>query len=231
MTSEMITLQKIPEGKPVRVFLPVIDSKERYRANCVFHYKKDLKFNLHFKPGVLPAEAIAVGKSAIINVDFGGPNLSLEANVVSIVSSQQLEMEAESTVTHEQMREFFRVDATTRIISSAFKSSVMSDKDQEDWEIPGETIDISGSGVLAVFPEKLPTNKQLNLHITIPDEKGTPVNILAHQVRTCKLADGRWEVAFHFDDIEIEERDRIVGYCFTIQRQLLRLKVQIKSNC
>ncbi len=229
MTSEMETLQKIPEGKPVRVFLPIIDSKERFRANCVFCYTKDLKFKLSFKPGILPEESVAVGKSAIINVDLGGPTLSLEAKVVSVLSSQQLEMMAETTVTHEQMREFFRVDATTKVISSAFKSTVIGDKEQEDWEISGETIDISGSGILAVFPEKLPQAEQLNLQITLPDEIAEPITILAHQVRSCPLSDGRWETAFHFIEIGSEERDRIVGYCFTIQRQLLRLKVRVKS--
>lgn len=228
MTPEQESLQKIPEGKPVRVFLPIIDSKERFRASCVFHYIGGLNFNLNFKAGALPENAVEVGKSAIINVDLGGPNISLEAKIISNPSPQQLEMEAEATINHEQMRDFFRVDATTQILSTALKSTIFGNKKTDDWEIPGETIDISGSGILAVFPEKLPESNQIKLQVTIPDDE-PPITILAHQVRSHKLDDNRWEVAFRFDDIDIEARDRIVGYCFTIQRQLLRLKVQVKN--
>ncbi len=230
MTVELETLQKIPEDKPVRVFLPISDSKERYRANCVFNHKSNLNFFLNFKAGALPIEAIDEKKSAIVIVDLGGPNVSLEAAIVNIISEQQIEFRIESTVDHEQLREFFRVDATTKVFSTSLKPAVFGGGDKtESWEIPGETIDISGSGILAIFPKKLPDNKQLKLKIMIPDDIDTPVSVLAQQVRSQEIAKDKWEVAFHFNDINSEDRDRIMGYCFTIQRELLRLKVRVKS--
>ncbi len=230
MQAELKTLQKIPEDKPVRVFLPISGSKERYRANCVFNYKSGLNFFLNFKTGVLPIESIDEKKSAIVIVDLGGPNISLEASIVKLNSEQQIEFRIESTVDHEQLREFFRVDATTRVFSTSLKPSVFGGDDKtENWEIPGETIDISGSGILAIFPKKLPENNQLKLKIMIPDEIETPVSVLAQQVRSQEIAKDKWEVAFHFNDINSEDRDRIMGYCFTIQRELLRLKVRVKS--
>lgn len=231
MQAELTTLQNIPEDKPVRVFLPIIDSKERYRASCVYNYNKKLNFFLNFKSGILPTESIDNKKSALIIVDLGGPNISLEASIVRLISDQQLELQIESTIDHKQLRDFFRVDATTKVLSTSLKSSVVGGGNQiESWEIPGETIDISGSGILAIFPEKLPDNNQLKLNIVIPDGDDTPVSVLAHQVRSQQISENKWEVAFHFNEIDTEDRDRIMGYCFTIQRELLRLKVRVKST-
>ena len=230
MTVELETLQKIPENKPVRVFLPISGSKERYRANCVYNYRTNLNFFLNFKAGVLPTESIDEKKSAIIIVDLGGSNISLEAAIVNVSSEQQIEFRIQSTVDHEQLREFFRVDATTKVFSTSLKPAVFGGGDKtKSWEIPGKTIDISGSGILAIFPEKLPGNNSLKLKIMIPDGIDTPVSVLAQQVRNQEIAKDKWEVAFHFNDIKSEDRDRLMGYCFTLQRELLRLKVRVKS--
>jgi hypothetical protein len=54
--------------------------------------------------------------------------------------------------------------------------------------------------------------------------------VLAHQVRVQELHDGRFEVAYHFDDITIEDRDTIIGCCLVLQRKMLRLKIDVKDS-
>lgn len=221
-------LDQIANGKPVRIFIPLIDRPDRIRAQCIYQQSISPQFTLIFKPGVLPVEEVDTAKSAIINVDMGGPTISLEANILKISNSQTLEMLIQKTINHEQMREFFRVDAVTDVISNSFETAVFGDKEQES--VAGKTVDISGSGILALFEDMPPQTEHIKLEISLPGEDLDTINIFAHQVRIQKLHDGRFEAAYHFDDISDEDRDSIIGTCLVLQRKMLRLKVQVKAD-
>ena len=228
MNIDTNSLEQIHNGKPVRIFLPLTDRPDRIRAQCIYQQSSPPKFSLIFKPGVLPLDEIDTSKSAIINVDMGGPSVSLEANIINIANSQTLDMVIRKSINHEQMREFFRVDAVTRVISKSFETSVFDDKKQQ--AIAGKTVDISGSGILAIFDDKPPQTENIHLEIVIPAFDADIITVFAHQVRLQKLHDGRYEVAYHFDDIPDEDRDAIIGACLTLQRKMLRLKVQVRDN-
>lgn len=223
------TLQQITNGKPVRIFLPLTNRSDRIKTQCIYQKTSPPKFNLIFKPGVLPVDDIDVSEQSIINVDQGGANISLEAKILNISNSQTLEMVITKSINHEQMREFFRVDAVTDVISTSFETAVF-DNDEDQQAIAGKTIDISGSGILAIFEDKPPQTQHIKLEISLPGEDLEMINIFAHQVRVQKLHDGRFEVAYHFDDISDEDRDTIIGICLVLQRKMLRLKVQIIEN-
>lgn len=224
---DMDIIKEIPDGKPVRIFLPITESDERYRAHCIFKESESPKFSLHFKTGELPHKDIDEKESCIINIDMGGQNISLEAMITEVSNPQTLLMVAQKTINHEQMRDFFRVDATTEVISKSFYPKVRSDEG-DDWSFDGTTIDISGSGLLASFIEPPPMDKQVKLEISLPNEEKDTIKVLAHPIRTQKRSDNQYDVAYHFDEIEMEDRDLIIGCCLIIQRQLLRMKVQIK---
>lgn len=221
-------LDNIADGRPVRIFLPLQNRLERMRAQCVYQRTAPPSFVLVFKPGVLPVDDIDVKQPCIVTIDMGGPTISLEAMIQKMDDPQTLQMIVRKSVSHEQMREFFRVDAVTKVISSAFVTQ-FSDENSEPWSVQGITIDISGSGILAVFPTPPPPDKQVNLEITIPTEDPETVKVVAHPVRTNRLPDNRYEIAYHFDDISVEDRDKLIGCCLVLQRRLLRLKVQIQK--
>ncbi len=229
MTLGIQSLKNIPDGTPVRIFLPIKNRTELYRAQCIYQKSTPPELTLLFKLGVLPTDNIAVTQPCVISIDTGGPAITIESTIQKIENSQTLQMTVRKSISHEEMREFFRVDATTRIISKSFRTELF-DNNNEPWSIEGKTIDISGNGVLAYFPEEPPADKQVRLEITIPLAEPETVTLLAHQVRSAKLSDKRFEAAYHFDDIDVEDRDKIIGCCLMIQRQLLRLKVQIKKN-
>jgi hypothetical protein len=229
MSTDPDILQNIPNGKPVRIFLPLIDRQERVRAHCICEDILPPKFSLVFKPGILPTDLIDQKQPCIISIDMGGPTLSLEALIKEIVDPQTLQMILQKSISHEQMRDFFRIDAVTKVISSSFRTQ-FSNQDSEPWSIQGETVDISGSGILALFPHPPPTEKQVQLEIFIPSVEPETVKVVAHPVRVQQLNGGRYEVAYHFDDISMEDRDKIIGCCLVLQRKLLRLKVQILEN-
>jgi hypothetical protein len=228
MASDIDILKDIPDAKPIRIFLPVIDSKERYRLQCVYQISESPRFNLLFKPGVLPVDSLDTSEPCIINVDLGGPNLSIEALITSVLNSQTLEMIVQKAISYDQMREFFRVDATALVISKSFQPALYG-KTGDPWTLQGKTIDISGSGILASFSEKPPMDEQVKLEVTLPSTPSEVIKLLAHPVRREQITDDQWDVAFRFDDISDEDRDKIIGCCLVIQRRLLRLKVQVRN--
>ena len=228
MSSDTDTLKNIQDGKPVRIFLPIKERTEHLRAQCVFHPASAPQFALTFKPGVLPEEDLDPSQTCIVSIDMGGPTVSLEAKILSVENDQTLSMTLLKSISHEQMREFFRVDAVTDIISESFHTEVVN-AEKDPWSLEGKTIDISGSGILAVFESRPPVDKQSQLVISVPFPEPTTVTVLASKIRSRELPDGRHEVAYHFEDISTEDRDKIIGCCLIIQRKLLRLKVQVKD--
>jgi hypothetical protein len=229
MTTNTDILQNIPNGKPVRIFLPLLHSADLIRALALFQQTEPPKFSLIFKPGMLPVEEIDIQRPCIISIDMGGPAISLEAMIQQIANRQTLQMIVRKSISHEQMREFFRVDAVTRVISKSFHTELFSDTNAP-WSTEGQTVDISGSGILAIFDQKPQGDHQVRLEITTPTIEPDTIKVLAHQVRSQQLHDGRYEVAYHFDDITPEDRDKIIGCCLVIQRKMLRLKVQVNNN-
>lgn len=228
MATEQGSLQAITEQKPVRAFIPIINTVERYRASCILEKQSSNDFKLLFKVGTLPVDSIDTKESCLVSVDMGGPNFSIEARIKGIPNDQTLHMIVEKSINHEQLREFFRVDATTTIISSSFQPEFYSDNG-EPWSLKGTTIDISGSGILAKFDANPPVDKQVRLAITLPAMEPETISVLASPVRIHQVSDNHFEVAYHFDDITTEDRDKIIGWCLIIQRRLLRLKVQVKD--
>ena len=95
------------------------------------------------------------------------------------------------------------------------------------WEISGTTIDLSGGGVLALFPEKPANTNRIQLEIDLPGQQA-PVLCLAKVVRTYRLRKNRFQVAFNITEIEGKARDIIISCCLQEQRRQLRNKVRVE---
>lgn len=226
--NEENNLESLPDGKPVRIFLPLKDSPEMLRATCLYQKTSPPNFLLAFEPGMLPAKELDISQPSIINVDFGGPAMSLEAMITEVTPPQTLSMQLKRYFNHEQSREFFRVDATTPLTVHSFHPFTLQ-QPKPPWSVTGYTLDISGSGTLAILEEEPKEDGQVILKISLPYPEEGEIEALAHPMRTKELGDGRFQVAYRFDKISEEDQDRIIGYCLVIQRKLLRLKVQVKT--
>lgn len=229
MTADNNAIENIPDEKPVRIFIPLKNSIERYRIQGVYKKLAPPRFSLLFKAGALPIEAIDTEKPCIVSIDMGGPTISVEAMISEVANPQQLDMIVRKSISHEQMREFFRVDATASVISSSFRPEFFGEQG-EPWSMGGTTIDISGSGILASFTTPPPMDSQVRLQITLPTAQAETISLIAHPVRKERIAENQYIVAYHFDDISTEDRDKIIGCCLLIQRRLLRLKVKVKDQ-
>ncbi len=229
MTDTNSFLSKISDEKPVRLFLPVIDSDDRILLHCVFKRQQGDHFRLLFKRGTLPQERVDLDTSCLVNLDVGGKSVSIEGKVDGIIDKQTLEIQAVKIISHDQMREHFRVDCTVPILlRSVIPEEFGSEKD--NWTIPGTTVDLSGSGLRASFTEAPPEDTQVRLEIALPTTETTIVKTLASPVRISQLTEKLWDAAYHFDEIEDEDQDAIIGCCLVAQRRLLRLKVQVKGR-
>lgn len=220
-------LSSIPDNKPVRIYLPILNHRQRYRTQALYKSVGNSDFELLFQPGTLPVEHLDLSEGCLINVDFGGPNVSMQA-VISSTSKHVLKLSAQKLISHDQMREFFRVDAVTEVISKSFQPDFFSSEGRA-WALRGKTIDISGNGILAVFSEMPPEEEPVRLELTLPTRTSDVVNLLAKPVRTYQVDESHWEVAYHFQNISDEDRDRIMRCCFEIQRQFLRLTVDVTN--
>ncbi len=222
------TLATIPDKLAVRVALPVTEGSEKIRLNCVYLASDAPKFSLFFPTGTLPVQIIDRHQKSVVLFDIGGKNISLTADIKDIEDDQLIHLVACEIINHEQLRDYFRIDISTPVFASCLVPKAL--KNQEDWRISGETIDVSGSGVLAVFSKAIDQHKPARLEIVLPTADEYTVKTTAKVVRVKKINATRYYVAFRFDTISPEDRDKIVGCCFEIQRQHLRLKVQVRKQ-
>jgi hypothetical protein len=234
VTTQTDFINTIPDAKPVRIFLPLLGVDKRHRQQGIFQKTAAPRFNLLFAHGSLPVGDLDSKTTCIINLDIAGRIVSLEAMIEQVAGEQVLKMIAHKTINHEQMRDYFRVDLTLPILARSVTHE--DTKDTEDaegqeayWQIAGNTIDISGCGLLAIFHHKPPADKIAKLRLILPDDDSSTLSFLARKVRTTEVEKNRYVVAYHYEDINDEDRDRIVGQCLLVQRRMLRLNVQVKD--
>ena len=222
-------LSLISDDKPVRLFLPITDSDDRLLLQCVLRKTATNHFLLLFKPGSLPVDKIDTSTSCLTNIDVGGQSISIESKIIRVVNNQTLEMVPQKTISHEQMREYFRVDCTIPILIKPMAPAEFGSSGG-DWKITGTTADLSGSGLRASFTEAPPKDTQVRLELALPTTETTIIKTIASPVRISQLTEKLWDAAYQFDEIEDEDQDAIIGCCLVAQRRLLRLKVKVKGN-
>lgn len=229
MSEQSELINKIPDNKPVRIFLPIKNSEESLRVNCVFQKTDSTHFFLLFNQGTLPVEHLDMNASLVISLDISGQAVSIEAKIVNIANPQTLEMVILKAINHEQMREYFRVDCTLPLLLTSVVPEEFG-MPEDKWKITGTTVDLSGSGLRASFTSPPPKNTQVRVRLSLPTAVPSIVSILASPVRISQLTEKLWDAAYHFDNITDEDRDAIIGCCLVAQRRLLRLKVKVKDN-
>ncbi len=218
---------QVKNNKTVRVTLPLLNSGPKEKIHCIYGAATPPTFFLFFPEGALPA-TLDNSKSCVVTVDVGGQAISVTAEIASINDEQSLQLKAVKVVSHEQARNYFRVDANTPIMATPVNSP-KKDADKDAWHLEGETVDLSGSGALCSFSQPLEKGKKVRINLTLPTGLMDVVQSIGHVVRCKKVEDSMYHVGFHFDMLPSEDRDKIMASCFELQRKHLRMKVQIKN--
>ncbi|QQG65995.1 PilZ domain-containing protein [Desulfobulbus oligotrophicus] len=221
-------LSTVKDGTAVRAAIPLVGIATEEKVYC-FYTKGELpNFILSFPDSTFSAEQVDSSRSCLVHFEFTNQTVSITATIHSVVSNSALELTAKATVTHAHARNYFRVDAATPIAaSSVAQEAVVSE--EESWRLLGDTIDLSGSGVLCSFHEPLEPHTRARIELTLP-ARGTEVIIaLGHVVRCRKIKEHFYHIALHFDVIDTESQDKIMACCFELQRRYLRMRVRLEG--
>lgn len=214
-------VQKIKDSQSAKVKVTTT-AKRQFTLDCVYKEDTPPHFHLVFSPNSIP-DNLDLGKKHPVSITYKNSSITLGASIKGRKDDRTLEMIASETVDPAGMREYFRVNMTTPIEASYELKD--PSKKKKNWSLSGTTQDLSGSGVLALFPEE-PLNKH-NIFLTIKlPESTTPVRVVGHVVRKRKLRRERWQVAFHFDVITDKHRDQVIQSCLREQRKQLRERIQ-----
>lgn len=213
-------VDSIPEGQKATITITNL-SGETYHIQGVCK-KSDAPFFYFLCPGeILPATLDTSSRCPFSSKDGNGADVSFFAGIVEKPSNVSLQLIAQKAVQPEELRQFFRVALRTSMVIRYFPES--TDSDQQEWEMQGETVDISQSGLLAILPAECRNPKGLDLEIALINPP-KQVFCTGRVVRSQRLKNNRWRVSFHFDAVSASDRDFITKNCFAEQRRQLRDK-------
>lgn len=217
-----LLVKTLPDGQPATITLTDTIGATMH-LQCIYKEAEAPAFFLLLPPGALPEEVDISRQCPFASQDRSGKDVSFVAEIVAINNRRSVELVARKSVRPEDIRDFFRVNLQTRIAARFFPEH--DNSKQPPWEMVGETIDISQSGVLTFLPEECLNTKHLNLEIdlTHPVKK---IYCTGHVVRSKRIRKNRWLTSFHFDEISPTAKDAIAKNCFVEQRRQLREKVQ-----
>ncbi len=215
-------VSNIKNNQKAQIKLSTLDG-EILDLDCIFIESSPPHFHLEFPTDILP-DNIDVERKHPVAIFYENYPILLDTKICNKKDDAILEMIAKDTVDPSIFREYFRVDITTQIQAS-YKQTSRKSKNK-NWALTGKTQDLSGTGVLALFSDEPKNKKDILLEIDLPGSN-IVAKAAAHIVRIKKLRKLRWQVAFHFDTINDQDRDHIVQCCLREQRKLLREKVQV----
>ncbi len=214
------TISRIPDSQSAEIDISTKVGKT-IRLNCIYKESDSPEFFLVFPPKRLPKD-IDTEILCPISIKLEKKAFTLSAKIIAISGDRTLELAAKDTVKPETLREFFRVDTKVTIVANYNPDSV--EGDSHSWTLEGQTLDMSGSGLLTIFTEEPQNRNKLELKLSMNNGKDV-ISCTGHVVRTKRLRKGKYQVAFHFDTMKPKERDTIISFCLQEQRNRLRDKV------
>ncbi|MCL1980335.1 MAG: PilZ domain-containing protein [Proteobacteria bacterium] len=212
----------------VRTAVPFLGRKEKLRLHCSYGKAHPPAFTLTFPDGSLVPDQVDTTRSCLVMFEFTNQTIVLTASIQAVKDTSVLELVARETVTHTHARNYFRVDAATKIAASA----ILEEETKQElpgWRLDGDTIDLSGSGVLCSFSEPLEQGVKAKIELTLPTRDMEVIESLGHVVRCRKIDNHFYHIALHFDEIDSESQDKIMACCFELQRRYLRMRVRLES--
>lgn len=220
--AEIIT--QLDDRAMATVDIPLAEGEDQ-RLNCILKKAATPSFKLIFPSNTLPLDRLEYGRNCRLIVKNSGSQVNLNVRLDEADDDRTLIFTAVESINPEMLREYFRV-----MISAPVRASYQPGAKEiknKSWELNGHTIDISGGGVLALFPGKPGNSKRINLEISLPNQQ-EPIVCQAKIVHTYRMRKKRYQVAFTFEHLEGKTRDIIISCCLQEQRRQLRDKVRVE---
>jgi hypothetical protein len=121
-----------------------------------------------------------------------------------------------------RIREYFRVDTPLRITYRRLDR----DNDSGAKTFHG-LVNLSGSGLRLLPRQYLAIRERLALILHLSESE--EISCLAEVVRHCKSSGNIPQIGIEFIDIASRDRDTIIAFCMSKQREALRTKVRVRG--
>jgi len=213
----------------VRAAVPLLGVTEKERIHCFWGKIAPPEFTIVLPYGVLAVDQVDTSRTCMVMIDRTNQTISVSADIVRIADPWTLELVARESVTHAQARGYFRVEAAAKVAASSVVPEAMADEG-ERWKLQGDTIDLSGSGLLCSFSEPLEKDKKVKIELALPTHGMDVIMALGHVARCRKIEQQLYHVALHFDMIDSDSQDKIMACCFELQRKHLRMRVLLENQ-
>lgn len=201
-------------------------SGKRKRLNCLFKEGQSPGFYLLCPPGSVGETIDKSQQCLMTSNDANGNPVALAAEIIDISNNRVIDLLAIEVIEPQDLREFFRVNMRVKLTISFQPDK--NDTESHAWDMEGQTIDISQSGLLAFFPEECPNKKNIIIQMILPNPEKT-IFCMGHVIRSSKVRKDRWRTAFHFDEITGKNQDLVAKNCFAEQRKQLRERVNTEG--
>jgi c-di-GMP-binding flagellar brake protein YcgR len=198
------------------------DSNETFCLDCIYKESDSPSFFLVFPPATIP-DSIALNDNCSVLINKEQSPIVVSARIEARRGERTLELAAIEMIDPASLREYFRVFYRAPITAS--HRPLDSPLHLDVWDMQGTIVDLSASGVLAIFPEEFGQKKDISLqfHLNGVDKS---IHCLAHVVRIRLIRKSRIQIALSFDEISRIDQDAIVTECMMEQRKQLRNQVK-----
>jgi len=226
MPTDITALVKsIPDNQPSTVTLTHLAGKKE-QLSCIFKQASPPSFFLLFPPDSLPEAVDTKRLCAFVSRDMHGDNVSFAAEIIEIPNNRVVELVARKAIRPEDLREYFRVNLRTMV--EVFCDPGKDESRELPFELQGETVDISQTGVLTILPDECRVQKPVMIELDLPNPAETVI-CSGQVIRSKRIRNNRWLTAFHFVNISARTRDIIAKNCFAEQRRQLRENIQTEE--
>ena len=222
MSSSIVNIIREIEDSEYAKFRYTSASNDVINLDCVYKESDAPSFFLVFPPAVIP-DSITLQDNCSVLINREESPIVVSAKIEARRGERTLELVANEVIDPASLREYFRVFYKAPIISS-FKP-IDSPMNLPLWEMHGTIVDLSASGVLAIFPEEFEHRQNISLEFQLIGVQKT-VRCTAHVVRIRSIRKSRIQIALNFDNISQTDQDSIVTECMMEQRKQLRSQVQ-----
>lgn len=158
----------------------------------------------------------------IVTLDLGALVYSIQCNVDEIAPDGGLVLRAARVGTLSQRRSFFRIDAEVSLCYWG------TDEHRPKTSI-FRRINLSGSGFRFESTDPFSEGQQILFELALPEDEQHPIQCKGRVVRVFNAGSKKQQVAIEMMEIEEEDRDKIISFCFSEQRRQLRMRVHIKK--
>ncbi len=223
MSTDIISIvSTIPDRQPVSVTLTDPDGRNR-KVRCVFKESEAPGFFLLFSPGAMPEDIEEDWRCIVSSRTSSGEAVTFKAKIIQVQNTRVIELEGQKTLRPEDLREYFRVNLKSKV--SVFYDPANGDPKEEPFELDGETVDISESGVLTILSNECRIKKSIMIELNLPNPNQVVI-CSGSVIRSKRITKSRWLTAFHFENISTHSREIIAKNCFSEQRRQLRENIR-----